>query len=306
MSPRTTRVKTRKKTTSDVKRKSEEPRKSNGSERTSSVERAFLILEELASPENMSGLKFTDIKEKLHSRERIPNGTLSNLLRTLNRLGYVHFDERNRLHSLGLQLIKLGEMANRRVQEYGREDCVELLRRVIEKTERGAHIAILDSGDALYLLREDTPHFIGPRIFPGRRQVPHLTAVGKALICCLDEDRVKEILDLHRNPKSTRYSMTELDKLMPHLAEVEKVGYAIDDQEHELGVRCVAAPIYSAPRRVIASIGISTTAEDVTLDQLKEIGAQVLKPAAEEAANTPRILNVLKKYYSISNNPRNG
>lgn len=305
MSPGTKQSKTRKKTTSDVRPKSKRMGKAKGSERSSSVERAFLILEELALPQNVSGLKFTDIKEKLDPREEIPNGTLSNLLRTLNRRGYVHFDQRNRLHSLGLQLIKLGEMANRRVQEYGREDCVQLLKRVIEKTERrrGAHIAVLDSGDALYLLREDAGGFFGPRIFPGRRQVPHFTAVGKALICCLDEGRVKEILDLHRNAKGTPNSITNPKELMVHLEEIKKAKYAIDNQEHELGVLCVAAPIFSGPNTVIASIGISARREDITDDELKDYGEKVLKPAAEEAASTPRILNALKKYYSISNNP---
>jgi len=285
----------------NTKLKSEGAGKMSRSEKTSSVERAFLIMEELASPQNMSGLKFTDIKERLQPREKIPNSTLSNLLRTLNRLGYVHFDERNKLHSLGLQLIKLGEMANRRVQEYGREDCVELLKRVIKETGRGAHIAVLDSGDALYLLREDAPGFFGPRIFPGRRQIPHFTAVGKALICCLDRARVEEILALHPSLKSTSNSITDLNELMLHLEEVGRAGYAIDNEEHEEGVRCVAAPIYSAPHNVIASIGVSARAADVPLKKLEEWGETVLKPAAQEAANTPRILNALKKYYSISN-----
>jgi len=305
MSVRTKQPKTRKKTKSTVETTSEPSEENNGSTRASSVERAFLILEELASPKNVSGLSFTDLKKELHRQDKkIPNGTLSNLLRTLNRLGYVHFDEGKRLHSLGLQLINLGKMAHGRVQEYGHEECVQLLKRVIKETNRGAHIAVLDSGDALYVLREDAPGFFGPRIYPGKPQVPHFTAVGKALICCLDRPQVKEILNLHRNPKSgTKNSIRDLDKLMRHLEKVEEQGYAIDNEEHEDGVRCVAAPIYSAPRTVIASIGISARSQDVSKDKLNEYGENVLKPAAEEAANTPRILNALKKYYSISNNP---
>jgi len=85
---------------------------------------------------------------------------------------------------------------------------------------------------------------------------------------------------------------------------VRERGFAIDDEEHAVGVRCVAAPIYSGPGRVVAAIGVSNRASETTPEELKEMGAMVLKPAADEAAKTPRILNALNRYYSISNNPK--
>src|SRR5262245_44477198 len=87
-------------------------KKATKSARTSSLERAFRIVEEIAADSSRSsGLSFTEIKDELRRREPVPNGTLSNLLRLLNRLGYLHFDESKKLHSLGHRFIHLGEMA---------------------------------------------------------------------------------------------------------------------------------------------------------------------------------------------------
>lgn len=266
--------------------------------RSSSVERAFRIMEELAAHESVFGLSFSVLERELRPREKIPNSTLSNLLHTLNRLGYLKYNKEKKLYSLGLRLINLGEKANKRVQEDGHDsECQELLKLVVDQTKRGAHIAVLDSGYAVYLLRKDAPGFFGPRISPGKLQVPHFTAVGKALISRLDEGRLQEILDLHQTSKvGESKAIRTLEALKEDLADVQRRGYAIDDEEHALGVRCVAAPIYSGPARVVASIGVSCRKEEVSLKKLHEYGANILKPAAEQAARTPRVLSMLKRY----------
>jgi len=275
--------------------------------RSSSVERAFRILEEVGTSDRPSGLSFTEVKRELGRRHPIPSSTLSNLLHTLNRLGYLQFDEKTRLHSLGHRLINLGETADKRLRGQPRDEkCMDLLKGVVEKTNCGAHIAILDSGEALYLLREEAAGFFGARISPGKTQVPHFTAIGKALICWFDDEQLQEILDLHQKPKNvTPNSLTTLEQLKPDLQTIKEKEYAIDNEEHQLGVRCVAAPIYAGPGKVIASIGISTKKEDFSLEQLSQIGEKILKPAAKEATSTPAIINALKRHYAMRNNHRN-
>lgn len=298
-SPRS-QVKSVKKTTADSKPKSKTQSKAD---RTSSVERTFKILEELATNTRLYGLTFTELRSELARREKIPHGSMSNLLHTLNRLGYLHYNKEKKLHSLGIRLINLGVMAQKRLQKDQRdEDCQDLLKRVVFKTNLGAHIAFLDTGYAVYLLREEAPGFFGAKIFPGKPQVPHFTAVGKALICCLSEDRLRDLLSLHEKASGgTAKSITTFPRLAEELAAVRERGYAIDDQEHEKFVMCVAAPIYSGDGRVIASIGVSTRTTEHTLEQLEKLGATILKSFAEEAATKPRILNALNRYYSISN-----
>lgn len=309
MKSKTRQAKTVKEAMPNLKSKPH-PRASVVKVHTSSVERAFRILEELATN---GGLKFTDLAAELKRREKVPNGTLSNLLRTLNGLGYLRYSEDDRVHSLGIRLINLGEMAKKRLQESGRErgekECRELLKGVVEKEKIGAHIAILNSGHAVYLLREDAQGFFGPKIWEGKLQVPHFTAVGKALICCLDEDRIEEIFNMHPIPKDApKKAITTLSVLIRELAEIRERGWATDDEEHALGVRCVAAPIYSSPSKdkVVASIGVSRRANEFGPDEMKRLGSTILRTAADEATKTPLIRNALIRYYSMSNNLKSG
>src|SRR2546430_648341 len=122
----------------------------------SSVERVFGILEDLAISRSMT---FTDVTEAAESRcDRIPKATLSNLMSTLTRLGYVRYLQDHRTYSLGIRLISLGVMAKVALQDAGaQKECRELLKAVVQKTQVGAHIAILDSGFAVYIMREEAP-----------------------------------------------------------------------------------------------------------------------------------------------------
>jgi IclR family transcriptional regulator, KDG regulon repressor len=268
---------------------------------TPSVERAFRILEELAANRSLT---FSELATELSRREHIPKATLSNLLRMLSRLGYLRYRQEDRTHSLGIRLINLGEMAKKTLREAGpQRECRELLKGVVNQTKVGAHIAILDSGYAVYILREETPDFFGAKIWEGRSQVPHFTAVGKALICCLERAHIEEIMKLHSASANTEQRrQVSIDSLMQELAEVRECGWALDKEVHAPGVRCVAAPIYSGPGNVIASIGVSRRAKEFSETEMNRCGSEILKVAADEASRTPRILSVLARHYSMSNN----
>jgi IclR family acetate operon transcriptional repressor len=272
----------------------------------SSVERVFGILEDLAIGGSMT---FTDVAEMAKSRrDEIPKATLSNLMSMLTRVGYLRYRQDDRTYSLGIRLISLGEMAKAALQEAGpQKECRELLKGVVQKVRVGTHFAILDSGYAVYIMREEAPDFFGAKIWEGRQQVPYLTAVGKALMCCLGREQVKEILEQHSGAANTKQGQeTRLETLMEELAKIRKRGWAIDDEEHAAGVRCVAAPIYSGADEVVASIGVSRRAKEFDLAEMDRYGRTYLRPAADQAAKTPRILSVLARHYSMSNNPKRG
>jgi DNA-binding IclR family transcriptional regulator len=266
--------------------------------RSSSVERAFKILEELGTNPRVFGLSLKDLRDQLKVQEKIPSSTLSNLLHTLTELGYLRHNRKTKLYSLGLRLINLGDMAKKRLQQDGRDlECLELLKSVASSVDRGAHLAILEGGFAVYLLRVDAPGFFGPRIWPGKIQVPHFTAVGKALICCFDRAQLQEVLDMHQYSKGgTSKAIRTLEDLEEDLARVRERGYAIDDGEHDPEVRCLAAPIYLGRGRVVASIGVSCRANEVPLETLTEWGRTILRRHADKAAQNPLIVNALRRY----------
>lgn len=267
---------------------------------SSSVERAFKILDVLVATSRPWGLTFTELRESTD----IPKSTLSYLLRTMIKHGYLRYNEKTKAHSLGTPFIPMGEKVKLRLQgEVPERECREVLNKIVEQLKLGAHLAVLDSGYAVYLWRIEAPGFFTAKISSGKRQIPHVTAVGKALICCHKEDQVQKLLDMHPiSPAAFPRAILDLPALMSELAETRERGYAIDDEEHADGVRCVAAPIYAAPGRVVASVGVSGSLAVLKEERMHEEIGPALRAVADEAAQDSRILNALVRYSSMSSN----
>jgi IclR family acetate operon transcriptional repressor len=105
--------------------------------------------------------------------------------------------------------------------------------------------------------------------------VPHVTAVGKALICQLDPAEVKSLFEQHHVKPLTANTITSLSELIEELNETRRRGYAIDDEESSDRVRCVAAPVMASNGEVIAAIGISGTVGQISDEQMARIGSVV-------------------------------
>lgn len=249
-----------------------------------SVERALSILELLA--EKRQGLTTSDISRRTH----IPKSSTSYLLRTLVARGYVRRDAATGQHTLGLRLLSLGGQAMQSMEL--REVAMPHLRHVVERTRLGAHLAILDHGDAVYIERIESPGFIKMAIWVGRRMPPQVTAVGKALICYLERHDVQEIAALHRISPASSKTILSLPRLLEDLAQTRQRGFAIDDEEHAPGVRCVAAPVFAASGEVVAAIGVSGTISQMNDDYFPTVGqivrAAALKLSAQLGSRRPR------------------
>jgi IclR family transcriptional regulator, KDG regulon repressor len=245
-------------------------------EQVTSVERALSILELLASRNH--GLSTSEISRAA----RVPKSSTSYLLRTLVGRGYVRRDGETGQHTLGIRILSLGGQA---VQGMAlRELAMPLLRQIVEVTRLGSHLAILDHGDAVYIERIESPGFIKMDIWSGRRVAPQATAVGKALICQLSREEVQEIAALHPiSPVSARTIVT-LPHLLEDLEVIRRRGYAIDDEEHAVGVRCVAAPVFAANGEVAAAIGVSGTVSQVSDDYMPSLGKIVQTTALKLSA----------------------
>src|SRR5712664_4248447 len=211
-------------------------------EQVTSVERALSILELLASKHQ--GLSTSAISRSTN----LPKSSTSYLLRTLVARGYVRRDTETGQHTLGIRVLSLGGRA------------------VQEKALR--ELAILDHGDAVYVERIESPGFIKMDIWNGRRVAPQATAVGKALICRLERQEVQEIAALHPLSPVSPKTIVTLPHLLEELAAIRRRGYAIDDEEHAVGVRCGAAPVFAAGGEVVAAIGVSGTVSQLNDDYL--------------------------------------
>jgi DNA-binding IclR family transcriptional regulator len=236
-----------------------------------SVERALTILELLA--EKRQGLTTSDLSR----RARIPKSTMSYILRTLVRRGYVRRDATTGYHTLGTRLLTLGGQAMQGMEL--REVAMPHLRQIVDRTRLGAHLAILDHGDAVYIERIESPGFIKMATWIGRRMPPQVTAVGKALICHMDAHDIGEIVANHPISPALPKSIQSLPRLYEELALTRQRGYAIDDEESAMGVRCVASSVVAASGEVVAAIGVSGTVSQLNDDYLSGI-ASIVRSAA--------------------------
>jgi DNA-binding IclR family transcriptional regulator len=241
-----------------------------------SVERALTILELLAG--RSQGMSTSDLSR----RARIPKSSTSYLLRTLVTRGYVHRDGDTGNHTLGTRLLSLGGQAMQGMEL--RDVALPYLRHIAERTKLDTHLAILDHGDAVYVERIESSGFIKMATWIGRRMVPHVTAVGKALICGHDRAALEDIIEFHPLRPITPRTITTLPRLMAELAETRQRGYAIDNEEHEARVRCVAAPVFAASGSVVAAIGVSGTAGQLSDDVMPKLGTMIRASALKFSA----------------------
>jgi IclR family KDG regulon transcriptional repressor len=244
---------------------------SKSREQVTSVERALSILELLASKHQ--GLSTSAISRST----QLPKSSTSYLLRTLVGRGYVRRDEETGNHTLGIRVLSLGGQAMQGMAL--REIAIPHLRSIVDRTRLGAHLAILDHGDAVYIERIESPGFIKMDIWVGRRVAPQITAVGKALICHLEPAIVQEISARHRVSAASSKTILSLSRLFEELAITRQRGYAVDDEEHAVGVRCVAAPVYAASGEVVAALGTSGTVSQLNDEHLAAVG-KIIRTAA--------------------------
>ncbi|WP_436775484.1 IclR family transcriptional regulator [Yinghuangia sp. YIM S09857] len=208
-----------------------------------SLERAFDLLEVLADAGGVLGLS------DLAARSGLPMPTIHRLVRTLVRMGYLRQDA-SRRYTLGPRLIHLGETAGRLLGSWARPYLAELM----ESTGETANLAVLESGEVVYVGQVPSRHSMRMFTEVGRRVQPHCTAVGKALLAQLPEEQAARTLGHGPLTAHTAYTVTEPADLLRQFAAIRERGYAVDDQEQELGVRCIAVVVPGAPTATALSV----------------------------------------------------
>jgi len=208
-----------------------------------SLERAFDLLEELADAGGILTLS------ELAARSGLPLPTIHRLLRTLVRQGYVRRTP-DRRYALGPRLIRLGESAGRLLGGQAGPFLTELT----AATGETANLAVLESGAVVYVGQVPSPHAVRMFTEVGRRVEPHCTAVGKVLLAQLPRAEAARVLGPGPLTRHTDHTITDPAALLAQLDVVRERGYAVDDQEQELGVRCLAVVVPGAPAPTALSV----------------------------------------------------
>lgn len=235
-----------------------------------SLERAFDLLEHLADAGGEMALS------ELTEVSGLPMPTIYRLMRTLVNQGYVR-QEPSKRYALGPRLVRLGEGASRLLGTWARP----VLARLVDEVGETANMAVLEGDEAVYVAQVPSRHSMRMFTEVGRRVQPHCTGVGKALLSQLPDERVKEILARTGMEPHTPNTLTSPEALLAELAQVREQGYAVDDEEQELGVRCVAVPLRGAP--ALTAISVSGPSGRMTREAVPGV-VPIMHAAAERFA----------------------
>jgi IclR family acetate operon transcriptional repressor len=198
-----------------------------------SVLRAFALLDALATADGEASLG--DLAATL----QLPPPTVHRLLRTLSDLGYV-MQLPSRQYTLGPGLMRLGVVATRRMSSW----ATPALARVSDATNETANMAVLDGDMVVYVAQALSPkHQMRMFTEVGRRVFPHSTGVGKALLAQLPDRQVLEIVRRTGMPRFTPTTLIAEDDLIADIRLSRRRGYAVDNGEQEVGVKCYAVPV---------------------------------------------------------------
>src|SRR5690625_401503 len=208
-----------------------------------SVDRTIELLELLADEGGQASLS------ELASQTELPLPTIHRLMRTLLAHGYVR-QLPSREYSLGPRLIRLGESAGR---QFGTA-AQPFLTRLARELGESANLAMIDRDMAVYVAQASSAHSMRMFTEVGRRVFTHSTGVGKAVLSQLPDETVLEITSRVGMPPSTDKSITTQADLLKELDRIRERGYAVDDGEQEIGVRCFAVPVLGAPTPTALSI----------------------------------------------------
>ncbi|MCU1476303.1 MAG: transcriptional regulator, IclR family [Subtercola sp.] len=181
----------------------------------------------------------------------LPLPTIHRLLKTLVGRGYVR-QLPNRQYALGYRLVPLGLMANTLLGAY----AGEALSRLVAELGETANLAILSEDHAEYIAQVPSPHAMRMFTEVGRRVELHSTGVGKALLAQLDARDVAGVVRRIGLRPQTAYTISSAEALAEELQNIRTRGYALDEEEQELGVRCVAVVV---PGRLLTPMAISVS-----------------------------------------------
>ncbi len=242
-----------------------------------SLERALTALELLA--EAKDGLSISEVSRRVGC----PKSSMHLILCTLERRGYLKRDSHSGRFRLGLKLAGLSHLALQGLEL--RRRAKPSLHWLARRTGLNIHLAVLERDEAIIVDKVEAPGAAPLASWVGRRFEPHCTGVGKALLAFQPAEVVNRLLRPGRLTRHNPRTIVSVRKLQQELAQVRAQGYAVDDQEDEVGVRCIGAPIFDGCGNVVAALSAAGTVAEIPDHRVPNIAALVCQAAAKLSAD---------------------
>ena len=240
-------------------------------ERTVQVlDRAFDILEELATARGALGLS------ELASRTKMSKSTVFRILHTMLHRGYVE-KTLDGSYAIGPKMFDtLSYHINSLELQAEAKPYLAALKRTLGLT---AHLGILDGAFVSYIEKE--AYDLGEEAYTsvGYRSPAYCSSMGKCLLACLSSDELEEVLYGYDFRAHTPNTFTGKAAFIKYLHLVRKQGWAMDDEEYEIGHCCIAAPVFDYRGDAIAAVGVSGTPESMREGRREKVAQQVVQAA---------------------------
>jgi IclR family acetate operon transcriptional repressor len=243
----------------------------SGTRPETAIEKLMAVLEALPDHDRVKSLS---------EATGLPPSTTHRIVNQLAELGWVHASDRS--YAPGPRLLSLlrridADSALARI-------AAEPVRRLSAQTGYTVHFGVRHGDVAVYAIKREGRRAYLMRSRVGDQLPLHSTSIGKAILASLPEAQVRQIAERTGLPAKTANTITQVDALIEHLAEVRHRGWALDDEENEEHTRCVGAAVLDPDGRVVGGISLSALVFDMPLDVVQRLAGTVVASAKEISA----------------------
>ena len=197
-----------------------------------------------------SELGISELSEQMD----LSKSTIYGLVNTLTAYGYLEQGV-NKKYRLGLKLFELGNVVQSRLDV--RREARPWCQLLADKYRTTVHLAAYSEGDIIYIDKVDNDSAVVVYSRVGKRAPMYCTGVGKALLAYLPEAYLEQYIYARPMTPMTDHTITSRERLEEELIKVREKGYAVDDEEIEPGLHCIAAPIFDHRRHPVMALSVS-------------------------------------------------
>ena len=236
-----------------------------------SLDRGLYLMEILSRSDKPMGLP--ELAEILE----VDRSTIHRLMGTLLQRGYVTQDPENKRYTVGYKVISLSRRA---IDGHSlRAAAKPYLTQLTEETGESTNLCVPAGEHAVCIDYEASPSPLAVTNDIGIEFLYHATAGGKVILAHMPEEKQKQIIESYELTEFTPRTITTRERLANNLEMIRIQGYGVDDEEHYIGVRCIAAPIRDYSGKVIAALSMSGPSSRITLAKIPEIASIVVNIA---------------------------
>ena len=228
-------------------------------------------------------LSITEIAAKVNAT----SGTIYPIIFTLESEGFLERDTDSKKYRLGLSLLRLGMAVSGQLSI--RDRAQSHLKRLLEQTNENVHLAIFEEKKVIYIDRKEAKPDLRVHSFIGKRAPAHCTALGKTFLAFLSDHDLEDFFKSETLERHTDNTITDPEAMRAALRKIRGDGYAMENEEYQLGGNCVAAPIRNYLGETVAALSVSIPNSRYSPEKVKDIVAAMKEAARNISASLGHI-----------------